>query len=102
MSWLSAEHNGHRIYFGRQDACPLLLLGDAQLAELGGDVGAVGLGLYLFVDGQDFAVGANIERPTLGGFAFRRFVQDTVAGRDAAVGIAEDRIISAKRLGELL
>src|SRR5262245_31695986 len=79
-----------------------LLLLHTQLTELAGHVGTVRIRLYFLVNREDFAIGPDIECPTLGGLALRRFIQHAILCGNAAVGVTEDRVVSSQRLGELL
>jgi len=46
----------------------------AEFAELRGDVGTVGVDFDFLIDGENLAVGTDVERPALGGFALGGFV----------------------------
>ena len=74
------------------------MLGHAELAELGGDVLTGACDLDRFVDVQDLAVDADVERPARGHSGRAEYA---VGGSRGFGGIGEDGIVGFDVLGEL-
>src|SRR5579862_8626886 len=76
----------------------LLLLGNAQLVELLGDIFAMRFRRASLVDLLHDPLLVDVERPALRDFS--SFVDDSVQFRGRLFGVAEDRVIQLQRLGE--
>jgi hypothetical protein len=74
--------------------------GNAELGKLCGNGLSVARGTHQLVDVEDTAVGANVEGPS--GWKRLIGIDHAVGSRDAFVGIAQERIVDAKRLRESL
>ena len=72
--------------------------GNAELGKLCCDGIPVGRGTHQLIDVEDTAVGANVESPS----GWKRLIRidHAVGHRDAFIGIAQERIVDAKRLRE--
>ncbi len=69
-------------------------------ASFSGNGLPVGRGTHQFVDVEDAAVGADVEGPS--GWKRLVLIDHAIGHRDTFVGIAQERIVDAKRLRERL